>query len=108
GADRPLPALLIYEVRLSQTAIRPTGAGHALPLLPVRRYAGEGFAPGRGRRGDPAPSRLPRLRRPLHHLRARAVARPDGGEEIRPQGALRSREARALARYRAEEAQCRA
>ena len=33
---------------------------------------------------DPPPPRLPRLRRALHHFRARAVARTDSGQEIRP------------------------
>ena len=46
--------------------------------------------------GDPPPPAVPELRRALHHLRARAAARADGGQEERAARALRSRQARAL------------
>ena len=42
---------------------------------------------------DPPPPRLSRLRRPLHDLRAGATARTDGGQEVRPPGAVRPRQA---------------
>ena len=53
---------------------------------------------------DPAPPRLPRLQFPLHHLRARAVARTDGGQAQRPARAVRPRQADALGADRAAQA----
>ena len=50
---------------------------------------------------DPPPPRLPGLRRPLHHLRARAVARTHGGQEKRPARAVRPRQAHAFGPGRA-------
>ncbi len=75
-----------------------------MPLLRRARHAGQGFAPDRGRVLDPPPAHLPGLRRPLHHLRARAVARADGGQEERPPRAVRPRQAAALGRSRAAQA----
>ena len=42
----------------------------ALPVLPGERRQGRGLARRRRRRCDPAPARVPRLRSPLHDLRA--------------------------------------
>ena len=56
----------------------------------------------------PPPPHLPRLRRSLHHLRARAAARTDRGQEVRPQGAVRPRQAGALGQHRAAQARRRA
>ena len=40
------------------------------PVLPGERRQGRRLAPRRRRRRDPAPARVPRVRPPLHHLRA--------------------------------------
>ena len=80
--------------RLSRS--RRTATGHALPLLRQSRHPGEGFASVRGQYRDPPPARLHGLRRPLHHLRAGAAARTDGGQAERPPGAVRPRQADAL------------
>ena len=83
---------------------RKTEDGDALSLLRHGRHPGEGYAPDRGSRRDPAAAHLPELRRPLHHLRARPVARADRGQEERPARAVRSRQAGALGRDRAAQA----
>jgi glycine hydroxymethyltransferase len=80
------------------------GNPHALSLLRFRRQPGEGFAARRRRRRDPQAPGLPRLRRPLHHLRARAAARSAGAQEDRPAGALRSRQAGEILPDRAAQA----
>ena len=64
----------------------------------------EGFAADRRRVFDPPPAHLLGLRRPLHHLRARAVARPDRDQEERPSRAVRPRQALSLGRSRAAQA----
>src|ERR1700744_5154959 len=74
---------------------------HALPLLRLTRYAGEGFAPDRRRLLDPATARLPGLRRALHDLRARAASRPHRRQTLGPARAVRPREDHALAGNRA-------
>jgi pyrimidine deaminase RibD-like protein len=77
---------------------------YALSLLRFRRQPGEGFAARRRRRRDPQAPGLSRLRRTLHHLRARAAARPAGSEEDRPAGSLRSRQAGEILPDRAAQA----
>ena len=51
------------------------GLSDAVPLLRRPRYASEGLAADRRFLVDPPAAHLSRLRRPLHHLRARAIAR---------------------------------
>ena len=79
-------------------AERRRGRRMRCPYLRQPRHPGEGFAADRGLRRDPPPARLPRLRRPLHHLRARAAARADRGQAQRPPRAVRPRQAGALDR----------
>ncbi len=67
------------------------GTSHALPELRQSRYAGEGFAADRGFGGDPPPPRVSHLQFPLHHLRARAVARAHRDQTQRPPRAVRPR-----------------
>ena len=73
-----------------------------------RGYPGQGFAADRRSRRDPPPALLSQLRRALHHLRARAAARADRGQEERPARALRPRQAGALDPDRAAQAAGRA
>ena len=80
------------------------GGRNALSELRLARHPGEGFAADRGFGRDPAPPRLPDLQFPLHHLRARAVARTDGHQAQRPPRAVRPRQADALAVDRAAQA----
>ena len=85
------------RIRIRGAALsRRKGPIHALSLLRQSRHPGEGFAADRRFVLDPPPPRLPGLRRALHHFRARAIARADRGQEIRPPRALRSRQAGAL------------
>ncbi len=84
GAHRPLSDLSVRQV-------------DALPKLQQSRYAGEGLPSDRGFRRDPAAAGLRRLQFPLHHLRAGAAARADGDQAQRPTGAVRPRQAGALA-----------
>src|SRR5690606_19384875 len=58
GSRRPNPTLAI---------------AHALPVLWLRRYPGEGLQARRGRDLDPPPPAVLALRRPLHDLRAGAA-----------------------------------
>ena len=77
-------------------ASRCTGLGNAanaLPVLRFRRHPGEGQPSDRGQRRDPPPPLLRQLRPALHHDRAGAVARTDGGQIRRPPGAVRPRQA---------------
>ncbi len=60
------------------------------------RHPGEGQQAQRGWRRHPAPALLSRLRRPLHHIRARSAARAAGVEAFGQARALRPRQAHAL------------
>ena len=97
------------DLRGGTSAMKDTGAraGHALSELQQSRYPGEGLAADRGLGGDPPPPAMSHLRLPLHHLRARAIARIARDQAQRPARAVRSRQARALGRDRAAQAQCR-
>ena len=97
--DAPLPDLRLEPRRED---------GDALSLLRQPRHAGEGLAPDGRCIRHPPPARLPRLRRPLHHLRARATARADRREAVGPARAVRPRQAAALGRGGAAQAPGRA
>ena len=90
GADAPLPDLPALERRRGPDA---------LSLLRQPRHPGEGFPPDRGHIGHPPPPRLPRLRRAVHDLRARAAPRTDGGQALAA-GACRSTATSCSARSR--------
>jgi glycine hydroxymethyltransferase len=85
SAHRSLPDL---SIGLSQDA---------LPQLQQSRYAGEGLASDRGFGRDPAAAGMRRLQFPFHHFREGAASRAHGHQAQWPPGAVRPRQARALA-----------
>ena len=89
-------ALIVPVPDLSGTERLESGEAMRCPSCAIARYPGEGFAADRGFGRDPPPPRLPVLQFPLHHLRARAVARADRDQAQRPPRAVRPRQAAAL------------
>jgi glycine hydroxymethyltransferase len=94
-ADRTLSDLRVNCVSMLSPSLRAEkwaqGAEHhhALPLLWLRKYPGQGQSSDRREPGHSAPSQLRGLRRSLHHLRARAASRAHGDQAVGPAHALR-------------------
>ena len=62
------------EAREREETTAKRGCAMRCPLLRQSRHPGQGFATDRRQRRHPSPACLPGLRRPLHDVRARAIA----------------------------------